>query len=148
MLDGLVVTGCPAVCEKCISECDCGGKGWDLYNEGTSREGIQRCDTCKRFESDEAAQLAAQRAARPADAPPASVTGSKEVPATPQTTGVVSSPPDAAALRDALLDFERWFGDTTSSKDPGDAKAIAAYELIREAALYQMIDGMLQGGLR
>ena len=133
MLDGLVVTGCPAVCEKCISECDCGGKGWDLYNEGTSREGIQRCDTCKRFESDEAAQLAAQRAARPADAPPASVTGSKEVP---------------AALRDALLDFERWFGDTTSSKDPGDAKAIAAYELIREAALYQMIDGMLQGGLR
>ncbi len=40
--------------------CDCEGKGWDLYNEDENGWGeVQRCDTCKRFKTDEDALEAA-----------------------------------------------------------------------------------------
>lgn len=41
--------------EGCL---DCGGKGLAIYNEGDANEGVQRCDTCKRFDSDAAARKA------------------------------------------------------------------------------------------
>lgn len=35
--------------------CDPGCPGWALFDEGTDREAVQRCDDCDRFEDDDAA---------------------------------------------------------------------------------------------
>lgn len=35
--------------------CDPGCPGWALFDEGTDREAVQRCDECNRFEDDDAA---------------------------------------------------------------------------------------------
>lgn len=45
-------------------ECDCEGKGWDVYNEGDEflLGEIQRCDTCKVFATDFDAACAAEKA--------------------------------------------------------------------------------------
>lgn len=43
---------------------DCGGKGWEIYNEGDEflLGEVQRCDTCKVFDTDFAAACAAEEA--------------------------------------------------------------------------------------
>jgi hypothetical protein len=76
---------------------------------------------------------------------PHSGTGSMGLTATPQkTVTFLPAPSDEKKLRDALLAFDLWLGDIADPRDEGDAKALEAYDVIREAAFHQLADGMLE----
>lgn len=51
-----------AECEAKARECDdCGGLGFAAYNVGTANAGIQRCDSCGAYATDEDAKAAAKK---------------------------------------------------------------------------------------
>lgn len=48
------VDACPTANRAACDDTHC--PGWAVFNLGEAREGIQRCDTCERFPSDDAAR--------------------------------------------------------------------------------------------